>query len=301
MATPSNKRSRDSESTEEPVVDEKSTSKQNNAAPEGEQTTCVEKFEELKLSQPTLKAIEKMGFTTMTSVQARTIPPLLAGRDVLGAAKTGSGKTLAFLIPAIELLHSLKFKPRNGTGIIVITPTRELALQIFGVARELMEFHSQTFGIVIGGANRRQEAEKLMKGVNMLIATPGRLLDHLQNTKGFVFKNLKALIIDEADRILEIGFEDEMRQIIKILPNEDRQSMLFSATQTTKVEDLARISLRPGPLFINVVPETDNSTADGLEQGYVVCDSDKRFLLLFSFLKRNQKRKLLYFYHLVTL
>ena len=197
--------------------------------------------------------------------RARTIPPLLAGRDVLGAAKTGSGKTLAFLIPAIELLHSLKFKPRNGTGIIVITPTRELALQIFGVARELMEFHSQTFGIVIGGANRRQEAEKLMKGVNMLIATPGRLLDHLQNTKGFVFKNLKALIIDEADRILEIGFEDEMRQIIKILPNEDRQSMLFSATQTTKVEDLARISLRPGPLFINVVPETDNSTADGLE------------------------------------
>lgn len=295
MATPSNKRSRDSESTEEPVVDEKSTSKQNNAAPEGEQTTCVEKFEELKLSQPTLKAIEKMGFTTMTSVQARTIPPLLAGRDVLGAAKTGSGKTLAFLIPAIELLHSLKFKPRNGTGIIVITPTRELALQIFGVARELMEFHSQTFGIVIGGANRRQEAEKLMKGVNMLIATPGRLLDHLQNTKGFVFKNLKALIIDEADRILEIGFEDEMRQIIKILPNEDRQSMLFSATQTTKVEDLARISLRPGPLFINVVPETDNSTADGLEQGYVVCDSDKRFLLLFSFLKRNQKKKIIVF------
>lgn len=295
MATPSKKRSRDSESSEEPTVDEKNTIKQNNAAPEGEQTTYAEKFEELKLSQPTLKAIEKMGFTTMTSVQSRTIPPLLAGRDVLGAAKTGSGKTLAFLIPAIELLHSLKFKPRNGTGIIVITPTRELALQIFGVARELMEFHSQTFGIVIGGANRRQEAEKLMKGVNMLIATPGRLLDHLQNTKGFVFKNLKALIIDEADRILEIGFEDEMRQIIKILPNEDRQTMLFSATQTTKVEDLARISLRPGPLFINVVPETDNSTADGLEQGYVVCDSDKRFLLLFSFLKRNQKKKIIVF------
>lgn len=252
-------------------------------------------FGELDLSQPTLKAIEKMGFSTMTSVQARTIPPLLAGRDVLGAAKTGSGKTLAFLIPAIERLHSLKFKPRNGTGVIVITPTRELALQIFGVARELMEFHSQTFGIVIGGANRRQEADKLVKGVNLLIATPGRLLDHLQNTKGFVFKNLKALIIDEADRILEIGFEEEMRQIIKILPNEDRQSMLFSATQTTKVEDLARISLRAGPLFINVVSEKDHSTVEGLEQGYVVCDSDKRFLLLFSFLKRNQKKKIIVF------
>lgn len=255
----------------------------------------VEEFAGLNLSGATLKAIEKMGFSKMTPVQARTIPPLLAGRDVLGAAKTGSGKTLAFLIPAIERLHSLKFKPRNGTGVIVITPTRELALQIFGVARELMEFHSQTYGIVIGGANRRQEADKLVKGVNLLIATPGRLLDHLQNTKGFVFKNLKALVIDEADRILEIGFEDEMRQIIKILPNEDRQSMLFSATQTTKVEDLARISLRPGPLFINVVSETDHSTADGLEQGYVVCESDKRFLLLFSFLKRNQKKKTIVF------
>ncbi|ONH71401.1 ATP-dependent RNA helicase HAS1 [Pichia kudriavzevii] len=248
-------------------------------------------FTDLSLSGPTLKAIQSMGFTKMTEVQARTIPPLLAGKDVLGAAKTGSGKTLAFLIPAIELLYSLKFKPRNGTGAIVITPTRELALQIFGVARELMANHSQTIGIVIGGANRRQEAEKLMKGVNILIATPGRLLDHLQNTKGFIFKNLKTLIMDEADRILEIGFEDEMKQIVKILPNEDRQTMLFSATQTTKVEDLARASLKRRPVYINVHEEREFSTAEGLEQGYVVCDSDKRFLLLFSFLKRNLKKK----------
>ncbi|CCE73080.1 Piso0_000094 [Millerozyma farinosa CBS 7064] len=256
---------------------------------------ATDKFDEIGLSEPTLKAIKDLGFSKMTEVQSRTIPPLLAGRDVLGAAKTGSGKTLAFLIPAIELLYSLKFKPRNGTGVIIISPTRELALQIFGVARELMAHHTQTFGIVIGGANRRQEAEKLMKGVNLLIATPGRLLDHLQNTKGFVFRNLKALVIDEADRILEIGFEEEMRQIIKILPNEDRQSMLFSATQTTKVEDLARMSLRPGPLYINVASEAVASTADGLEQGYVVCDSDKRFLLLFSFLKRNIKKKVIVF------
>lgn len=252
-------------------------------------------FEKAGFSEPTMSAIREMGFKKMTAVQAKTIPPLLAGRDVLGAAKTGSGKTLAFLLPAIELLYSLKFKPRNGTGVIVISPTRELALQIFGVARELMLHHSQTFGIVIGGANRRTEADKLAKGVSLLIATPGRLLDHLQNTPGFVFKNLKALVIDEADRILEIGFEEEMKQIIKILPNEDRQSMLFSATQTTKVEDLARMSLRPGPLYINVVPETASSTADGLEQGYVVCESDKRFLLLFSFLKRNAKKKIIVF------
>lgn len=258
--------------------------------------TQPQKFSELNLSDKTMKAIQEMGFETMTDIQQRGIPPLLAGRDVLGAAKTGSGKTLAFLIPAIEMLSSLRFKPRNGTGVIVVSPTRELALQIFGVARELMAHHSQTYGIVIGGANRRAEAEKLAKGVNLVIATPGRLLDHLQNTQGFIFKNLRALVIDEADRILEIGFEDEMRQIIKVLPKDDRQTMLFSATQTNKTEDLARISLRPGPLHINVDSQKEHSTVEGLEQGYVVCDSDKRFLLLFSFLKRNLKKKIIVFF-----
>ena len=255
-----------------------------------------QKFTELNLSERTMKAINGMPYETMTEIQQRTIPPLLAGRDVLGAAKTGSGKTLAFLIPAIEMLHSLRFKPRNGTGVIVVSPTRELALQIFGVARELMEHHSQTYGIVIGGANRRAEAEKLTKGVNLLIATPGRLLDHLQNTQGFVFKNVKALVIDEADRILEVGFEDEMRQVVKILPKEERQTMLFSATQTTKVEDLARISLRPGPLYINVESAQEHSTVAGLEQGYVICDSDMRFRLLFTFLKKHPKKKIIVFF-----
>ena len=193
------------------------------------------KFTELSLTEPTMKAIAEMGFETMTEIQQRTIPPTMAGRDILGAAKTGSGKTLAFLIPAIEMLSALRFKPRNGTGVIIISPTRELALQIFGVARELLQHHSQTYGIVIGGANRRAEAEKLNKGVNLLIATPGRLLDHLQNTQGFIFKNCKTLVLDEADRCLDVGFEEELRQIVRILPSEERQTLLFSATQTTKV------------------------------------------------------------------
>ncbi|KAI8639781.1 ATP-dependent RNA helicase HAS1 [Parasitella parasitica] len=252
-------------------------------------------FSSLDCCDRTKNAINELGFEKMTEVQARTIPPLMAGRDVLGAAKTGSGKTLAFLIPAVEMLYRLKFKPRNGTGAIIVSPTRELALQIFGVAKELLKYHQLTFGIVIGGANRKAEADKLIKGVNLIVATPGRLLDHLQNTRGFVYKNLKALIVDEADRILEIGFEDEMRQIVKILPN-DRQTMLFSATQTTKVADLARISLKKGPLYINVHENRDTSTADGLEQGYVVCDSDRRFLLLFTFLRKNIKKKVIVFF-----
>ncbi|EFR02806.1 ATP-dependent RNA helicase has1 [Nannizzia gypsea CBS 118893] len=260
------------------------------------QEAVSNKFSDLSLSEPTVKAIAGMGFTTMTEIQQRGIPPSLAGRDILGAAKTGSGKTLAFLIPAVEILRSLKFKPRNGTGALIITPTRELALQIFGVARELMEHHSQTYGVVIGGANRRAEAEKLNKGVNVLIGTPGRLLDHLRSTEGFVFKNLKTLVIDEADRILEVGFEDELRQIISILPKDDRQTMLFSATQTTKVEDLARISLKPGPLYINVDHKKEHSTVDGVEQGFIICEAHKRFLLLFSFLKKNAKKKIIVFF-----
>ena len=179
-----------------------------NAAPATSSSPTVQErqsFSTLELSEPTTKAIAEMGFTTMTPVQAKAIPPLLAGKDVLGAARTGSGKTLAFLVPAVELLHRLKFKPRNGTspspapiqspayltsicigtGIVILSPTRELALQIFGVAKELMAHHSQTFGIVMGGANRKAEAEKLAKGVNLLVATPGRLLDHLEVSRTY--------------------------------------------------------------------------------------------------------------------
>ncbi|KAF8320137.1 DEAD-domain-containing protein, partial [Clavulina sp. PMI_390] len=253
-------------------------------------------FSTLELSDGLHKALAEQGYTTMKPVQEKTIPPLMAGKDVLGAARTGSGKTLAFLIPAIELVVRLKFKPRNGTGVIIISPTRELAIQIFEEARTLMSHHSQTIGLLLGGNNRRDEAEKLIKGVNIIVCTPGRLLDHLQNTKGFVFRNLKALVIDEADRIMEVGFEEEMKRIVAILPNEGRQSMLFSATTTTKVEDLARISLRPGAIHIDVEDHSAASTVDTLAQGYVVCPSERRFLLLFTFLKKNLKKKVIVFF-----
>lgn len=112
---------------------------------------------------------------------------------MLGAARTGAGKTLAFLVPAVELLYNAQFTPLKGTGAVVICPTRELAIQTHAVAKELLKYHSQTLGLVIGGAGRKGEAERIVKGVNLLVATPGRLLDHLQNTKGFVYKNLKVL------------------------------------------------------------------------------------------------------------
>ena len=106
------------------------------------------------------------------------------------------------------------------SGVIIISPTRELSMQTFGVLRELMKHHCHTYGLIMGGANRQTEAQKLAKGVNILVATPGRLLDHLQNTKDFLYKNLQCLIIDEADRILDVGFEEEMKRIVKLLPSE---------------------------------------------------------------------------------
>ena len=171
-------------------------------------------------------------------------------------------------------------------------------MQIYGVCRDVITEgnHRQTYGLVMGGANRRTEAEKLAKGVNILISTPGRLLDHLQNTKGFNFRNLLAFVMDEADRILEQGFEDDLRAIIKALPKE-RQTMLFSATNTKKLDDLARVSINKSKaVYVEVPDETGLATAAGLEQGYVTVPSELRFLLLFTFLKKNKKKKVMVFF-----
>jgi len=250
-----------------------------------------------EVSEATLKGIEDMGFSMMTEIQAQTIPHLLEGRDLVGAAKTGSGKTLSFLLPAVELVYKLKFMPRNGTGVIIISPTRELSMQTFGVLRELVKHHYHTYGLIMGGANRNSEAQKLAKGINILVATPGRLLDHLQNTKDFLYKNLQCLIIDEADRILDVGFEEEMKKIVKLLPKK-RQTMLFSATTTKKTEDLIAVALKKEPIYIGIEEKNKGAlaTVAGLEQGYVVCPSEKRFLLLFTFLKKNRKKKVMVFF-----
>ncbi|CAL9772915.1 unnamed protein product [Musa acuminata subsp. burmannicoides] len=254
-----------------------------------------EPFSRLPLSDLTMKAIQEMGFENLTQIQARAIPPLLAGKEVMGAARTGSGKTLTFLIPAVELLHNIHFMPRNGTGVIIICPTRELAIQTHAVAKDLLKYHSQTLGLVIGGAGRKGEAEHLAKGVNLLVATPGRLLDHLKNTKGFIYKNLMFLIIDEADRILEANFEEDMKQIFKCLPKA-RQTALFTATQTKQVEEFACLSFKEKPIYVGVDDGRSKVTVEGLQQGYCVVPSNKRFLVLYAFLKRNLSKKIMVFF-----
>ncbi|GMH32536.1 hypothetical protein BSKO_00370 [Bryopsis sp. KO-2023] len=250
----------------------------------------------LDVSQETINAMEEMGFTMMTHVQAQTIPALLKGRDVLGAARTGSGKTLAFLIPSIELLVRKEFTAEKGTGVLVISPTRELAMQIHSVAAEIVKHHRPlSTGVIMGGSNRNSEERRLQRGASLLVATPGRLLDHLMNTKDFKWSNLAGLVIDEADRILEIGFEQEMNRIIRMLPKE-RQTMLFSATQTTRVEDLARLSFKKKPLYVGVDDGQSTATVEGLEQGYCVVPADVRLKLLFTFVKKNRNKKVMVFF-----
>ena len=254
-------------------------------------------FDELPIGDKTKGALKELGFEKMTQIQAKSIPDALAGKDILGAAKTGSGKTLAFLVPIVELLTKVNFTRKQGTGAIVISPTRELSLQIYGVLRDLIEQagHPQTHGLVMGGANRKAEADKLIKGVNIIVATPGRLVDHLSNTKGFNYQRLQMLVIDEADRILDQGFEEDMHTIIKLVPKE-RQTILFSATQTKKVEDLARLSIKGTPVYVGVHDEDSAATVAGLQQGYVTCPSERRFQLLFTFLKKNKNKKVMVFF-----
>ena len=234
----------------------------------------TKRFTEMNLTENTIKALDDMKYSTATEIQSLCIPDAMTGIDILGRAKTGSGKSLAFLIPAVELLARADFKQEMGVGVIVLTPTRELALQLFNLAKDLLVYHKKTCTLVMGGANRKVEQEKLRKGVNLVVATPGRLLDHLNSTKGFNYINLSMIIIDEADAILKIGFEDELRQILEKFSKFEKQTLLFSATLTPKLEDLVTLSLR-NYKFLKV--ENKSATVSHLEQGYVVVEPEKKF------------------------
>ena len=253
-------------------------------------------FKDMNLTKETIFALNKQGFTLATEVQEKCIPIAKKGKDLMCTAKTGSGKTLAFLIPALELLIKADFSQAQGVGVIVITPTRELALQIYDVAKNLCNINKKTCSVIIGGGYRKKEAEKLIKGINLLISTPGRLLDHLKNTEGFFTDNLSLLIIDEADAILKNGFEDELKQILNIIPKE-RQTMLFSATLNKKVENLNTLSLI-NPVYININNKLNESPSlSNLEQGYIIISSDLKFLFLYTFIKKNLSKKIMVFFN----
>ena len=249
------------------------------------------KFSEMNLNKILLERLTLQGYETATEIQAKSIPIALKGEDIIGSAKTGSGKSLAFLIPTVEYI--LNHPKNEGIQSLVITPTRELALQLYDLAKSLMNDNGTTCVLVIGGGNRKKEAEKLSSSeARIIICTPGRLIDHMVNTKKFNYNNIKILIIDEADKILKIGFEEELTEIIKLIPK-NRQTLLFSATITPKVEDLITLSVKN---YENIRIKSSDPTVSTLEQGYLIIDADKKFLFLFTFFKKNKNSKILVFF-----
>jgi len=232
-------------------------------------------FSDLPISDFTKRGLKKAFFLNMTDIQSKSLPVSLKGKDVLGAARTGSGKTLAFLVPVLEILYRRKWGPGDGLGALIISPTRELALQIFEVLRSIGGHHSFSAGLVIGGKNLKDESERLSR-MNILVATPGRLLQHMDQTVGFAADNLQMLVLDEADRILDMGFSRTLSALLSHLPK-SRQTLLFSATQTQFVTDLARLSLND-PVSIGLEETANSAMSQNFEQSYVLCTLDKKLL-----------------------
>ncbi|KAI2620585.1 DEAD-domain-containing protein [Hypoxylon sp. NC1633] len=252
----------------------------------------IDKFSALPLSKPTASGLDASHFQNLTDIQAQAIPLGLKGRDILGAAKTGSGKTLAFLVPVLETLYRARWTEFDGLGALIISPTRELAVQIFEVLRKIGRYHTFSAGLVIGGKNLREEAERLGR-MNILVCTPGRMLQHLDQTAGFDVDNLQILVLDEADRIMDMGFQSAVDALVEHLPK-SRQTMLFSATQSKKVSDLARLSLKD-PEYIAVHQATATATPTTLTQHYLVTPLSEKMETLYSFIKANLQSKMIVF------
>ncbi|KAG0143867.1 hypothetical protein CROQUDRAFT_48187 [Cronartium quercuum f. sp. fusiforme G11] len=213
-----------------------------------------------------------MGLTTPTPIQRQTIPLALLGKDLVCSSVTGSGKTLGYLVPIFERLMWRDRKGGGRTRVMVLTPTRELAVQVYQVGKLLGRYTDLTFSLCVGGMNLRTQEAELRERPEIVIGTPGRVIDHVRNTRGFSLDTLEILVIDEADRILEEGFRDELEEIISHCPR-SRQTMLFSATVSESVADLARLSLEK-PIRIKIDPP--KSTATGLTQEFLRVRDDQK-------------------------
>lgn len=252
----------------------------------------VTKFDQLPLTDETKKGLKEAGYMTLTDIQREAIPVCLKGTDVLGAAKTGSGKTLAFLVPTLERLMCERWGEFDGVGALIIAPTRELAVQIYEVLIKIGKHCSLSAGLVIGGKDYAYESERIGR-INVLIGTPGRILQHMDESAQLNMNNLQMLVLDEADRILDMGFRKTLDSIVQELPPQ-RQTLLFSATQTQSVKDLARLSL-VNPKYIATSTEQEITTPESLEQFYITTELQEKIDVLWSFLKSHLKTKILVF------
>jgi ATP-dependent RNA helicase RhlE len=206
------------------------------------------RFTELDLSEPLQKAISALGYEETTPIQTQAIPPGLQGSDIVGCAQTGTGKTLAFVLPALERLLRDQTKTRNPR-VVVLEPTRELAIQVAGEVRKLAAHTSIRVVPVYGGAGMKKQIDRLRRGVDVVVATPGRLMDHMRR-KNVSFRDVQILVLDEADRMLDMGFLPDIKKIISRMPRQ-RQTMLFSATMPPTISALAR-QFQRDPISIEI-------------------------------------------------
>lgn len=253
------------EESETVASDEGSADEAESAANEDETTvpTAVpQTFQELGIIDSLCEACATLGYTKPTPIQMEAIPPALQGRDIIGLAETGSGKTAAFALP---MLQALMEKPQPFFGLI-LAPTRELADQIKKAYQALGSVINVQVALLVGGLDMMPQSIALAKKPHIIVATPGRLLDHLENTKGFSLRKLKALVLDEADRMLDLDFQAILDKILRVLPRDTRRTSLFSATISGKVESLQRASLR-NPLKVSVSAPTN--TVATLKQSFI--------------------------------
>ncbi len=244
-------------------------------------------FSELGLAPAQLRSCESLGYTEPTPIQAQAIPVVLRGDDMIGCAETGTGKTAAFLLPIIQ---NMTDKPRPGVRVLVLAPTRELAMQIQKNYGELNRVKANRGVTVIGGANMRTQISDLRRGAAIVIATPGRLLD-LAERGAVNFSGVEVLVLDEADRMLDMGFLPAIRRILAMMPVK-RQTLLFSATMSSDIEKLARTTMK-NPELIEVSPRGQAATM--VEQtAYPVAQESKTALLL-DLLEREKFERVLVF------
>jgi ATP-dependent RNA helicase RhlE len=233
-------------------------------------------FSDLGLDAPILKAVLDKGYTEATPVQAQAIPAILKGQDVMAAAQTGTGKTAGFVLPILQKLsRNVRVQPNQARSLI-LTPTRELAIQVAENVTAYSENLPLKSAVVFGGVKINPQMQKLRRGVDVLVATPGRLLD-LYSQNAVKFKDLEVLVLDEADRMLDMGFIHDIKRVLALLP-QHRQNLLFSATFSQDIRNLAK-GLVNDPVEISVTPR--NATAPLVEQlVYSVDKSQKNKLLV---------------------
>ena len=242
-------------------------------------------FNTLGLSDTLLQAVEQTGYTSPTAIQERAIPEILAGRDVMAAAQTGTGKTAGFTLPLLQLISGRPNRTRNSFRALVLTPTRELAAQIEDSIQTYGTHENLRYGVVFGGVNINPQKKKLNRGLDILVATPGRLLD-LYQQKCIDFRDIEVLILDEADRMLDMGFIRDIKKILALLPKQ-RQNLLFSATFSDDIRVLAK-TICVNPVEIDVAPR--NSTVEAISQKkYFVEKANKPSLLIEMMLASNDQ------------